>query len=588
MCGKGSCIGLHARAAFASLLVALFVATAPTGRAWAATLDPMALARIESLIESDPAEALAEIDGELSSTDGDAAGVDPRQRFDLLRMRARAAVSLGRPLDAARSLVAAATLAAQERERLGDDPVPLLHEAAEAFREGNAPREAERVLKAILEEQTAAVLPVADRMATARELIASAEARGDAAAVARYDAVVEALRAPRDDASATRGGEGGYRLVRVHYATDRARTGQPEAALFYGGDRGEGLDYGVAEVTIPDRHEPGALEAPSIWRLEFSETPARHVVLRSVAPLAENAFFDSLREEVGRLRDRTAFVYVHGYNQSFEKAAKRAAQIAHDMRFDGVPIAYSWPSRGSVGAYVADSAVVRLSGRRLSGFLERVARGSGAEVVHVVAHSMGNRALTDALELMALRLGPKPPEMFGQLIFAAPDVDADLFEMMVRTIRPLARRLTLYASNEDWALKASQALHGDAPRAGQTSAETDFGDEMDAVDMSALGEDMLAHGYFADDSSALVDLATLFWRDAEPSRRCGLEPSELRWRFSPDACDGALMLNLLASLRANGIETGDARSLLVELLGDEALAERVAPDLERLLQGEGQ
>ncbi|MEM1317623.1 MAG: alpha/beta hydrolase, partial [Pseudomonadota bacterium] len=59
----------------------------------------------------------------------------------------------------------------------------------------------------------------------------------------------------------------------------------------------------------------------------------------------------------------------------------------------------------------------------------------------------------------------QPP--FDQVVFAAPDVDAGLFAAMAETARPLARRMTLYASNNDWALEVSRKLHGNAPRAGQ-------------------------------------------------------------------------------------------------------------------------
>ena len=47
-----------------------------------------------------------------------------------------------------------------------------------------------------------------------------------------------------------------------------------------------------------------------------------------------------------------AFIYVHGFQTSFDQAARRAAQLAYDLDFDleadfrGVPMLFSWPSRG--------------------------------------------------------------------------------------------------------------------------------------------------------------------------------------------------------------------------------------------------
>src|SRR5690606_3207909 len=116
------------------------------------------------------------------------------------------------------------------------------------------------------------------------------------------------------------------------------------------------------------------------------------------------------------------------------EAAKRTAQMAYDMNFDGLPILYSWPSRASLLSYISDTAVVNLSGRRLTLFLEDLVQKSGAKRIHLIAHSMGNRALTDALELYALRHEGEPPA-FEQVLFTAPDLDAGLFAAMARTMR---------------------------------------------------------------------------------------------------------------------------------------------------------
>ena len=223
---------------------------------------------------------------------------------------------------------------------------------------------------------------------------------------------------------------------------------------------------GTAGISLPPQHLPGKIERPSVWTLDFREDPGRHVVLQSVPPLDGEEAYRQMREQLAQNKADSAFVFVHGFNVPFDEAAQRTAQMAYDMNFDGLPILYSWPSRGSVLSYIADTAVVNLSGRRLSLFLEDLVARSGAKRIHLVAHSMGNRAMTDALELFALRNSGKPPA-FDQVLFTAPDIDAGLFSEMMRTIRPVARRVTLYASDKDWALAVSRRVHGDAARAGQ-------------------------------------------------------------------------------------------------------------------------
>jgi hypothetical protein len=146
--------------------------------------------------------------------------------------------------------------------------------------------------------------------------------------------------------------------------------------------------------------------------------------------------------------------------------------------------------------------------------------------------------------------------VFEQVIFAAPDEDAALFGEMVETVRPLARRLTLYGSDNDLALRVSRKLHGAEARAGQGGAAMLLAPAVDSIDMSVLGEDMLGHGYFASTASALTDMLWLFWRDAPPDQRCGMDTKvEERgrfWLFDPVRCDGPVMLSALTLLKREG------------------------------------
>jgi len=559
---------------------------APAPGAHAET-DPLLASEIQTLAATDPAAALARLDAEIAEAAAETPP-DIRSLRDLYRLKADLLQAQGRPAEAARILLELAGSVASDRAASGEDPVAILHEAAGLLVEAKDLRSAERVYRSALEEETAAGMPIEVRRQTLARLAEIAEERGDGEAASAYRDSAAALA--ENEAVPTRGAEGEAEAesVDVYYATDRARTGDTYPARYYGADRGE-LEYGVATVTIPKSHVPGRIEAPSIFSFEVSPSPARHIILASVEPVAAENLFGRMQRHLREADTDDAFVFVHGYNVSFEEAAKRTAQLAYDMGFNGLPVLYSWPSRGSTLAYMADAAVVRLSGRRLWHFLEELVERSGAKRIHLIAHSMGNRAVTDALELMALRRGDRDP-VFDQIIFAAPDVDAGLFAEMATTIRPLGRRLTLYASNEDWALAVSRKLHGDAPRAGQGGETILATPVIDSVDMSRLGEDMLRHGYFADDSSALVDLVSLFWQNPDPAVRCGLEEragggrQAPVWDFEPSACDGATVLPLVARLRHAKVRTVEGvKRTLESLLPDRSLAARIEPLVEKLV-----
>jgi len=381
-------------------------------------------------------------------------------------------------------------------------------------------------------------------------------------------------------------GEGGFASVDVFYGTDRKPTGALRPNAFYGRERGP-VDYGRATVTIPRTHKPGQVESPSLLKFEWRENPALHVVLTDIARMDEQTFFHTVAGTLDGSGSDEVFVFVHGFNTTFSEAAKRTAQIAYDLNFEGVPLFYAWPSRGSTGGYLADAATVQVSARHLVGFLEDVVGRAGADRIHLMAHSMGSRALTEALELYAAR-HPGARAVFQQVIFAAPDVDADLFALQVTAMRQLAERVTLYASSADLALSTSRRLHGDAPRAGQGGPDLVVAESFDTVDMTTLGDDMLKHTYFASDSSALADILWLFWRNPPPDTRCGMQEQVVAdgvfWVYRSDDCDERLILPAITLARRFGSAAIDEiRQMVSEVqTSAEAAAPGTLSDLQAL------
>ena len=570
----------HLRKAWMVLALAILALTSPV-----AAQDSVDFSRISNLAATDPAMALEAIDQALSAFAK--AEPDPRILHDLTRLAAELLVAQGRHAEAAAQYFALGNLVARNRQ-LDIDPIPLWSRAVGQYKAASDLRGAAKAETAILAEQQDGGLPGTTLAATMARLAELATQMGDIAGAARWQAEAKAALAPME--SRARGTDEGFHRMKVFYATDRARTGSDDPAQFYGYGRGP-LDYGVAEVTLPDSHVAGAIESASIWNLEFGPSPTKHVMLRSIQPVGKEAFFTAIRSDVGQEKRKEIVVFIHGYNVAFDSAAKRAAQLAYDMNYTGVPVLYSWPSMGSTLGYVSDTAAVQVSARHLTHFLDDLVAQSGAVTIHLVAHSMGNRALTEALELMALRIqqtADKPP-VFDQVVFAAPDVDAGLFAEILPTIRPLARRMTLYASENDWALVASRKLHGDMPRAGQGGADMIANADVDSVDMSALGDDMLAHGYFADDRSALVDLASLFWRNIAPAQRCGLIPVEKvqaveTWRYDPATCPDNALLAVLGTLQQAGVENRAAASQSLAMMKlDPSTRTAVEPVVIKLL-----
>ncbi len=343
----------------------------------------------------------------------------------------------------------------------------------------------------------------------------------------------------------------GFATVRVFYGTNRAPTGNTKPALFYGPGRAD-LQYGYLSVTIPEVHKEAELETQPRWaeytfRLSEASMRRRYVLLDQISPLAKDDFVRALRQQIKDSPSKDLFIFVHGFNNTFEDAARRAAQMAYDLDFDGTPILYSWPSQGSATAYAVDEATVGISGRKMADFIETVVAHSGAERIHVLAHSMGNRALVEALQTYLARRAPdQRRHIFGQIVFTAPDVDRDYFIDAIESVRSAAERVTLYASDNDYALRSSQFLHG-APRAGTAGDVIVRLPGLDTIDMSAVSADALGHSYFAANSGAIYDIFRILWRGDPPPQRCGMSNrkgsgSLTVWWFNADACKGEDML----------------------------------------------
>ncbi|MDX2111874.1 MAG: alpha/beta fold hydrolase [Verrucomicrobiota bacterium] len=217
-----------------------------------------------------------------------------------------------------------------------------------------------------------------------------------------------------------------------------------------------------------------------------------------------------------------ALFYLHGFNVSFEDAAIRAAQIGYDLNVQGATAFFSWPSRGSVTAYPADEATIETSERAITDFVVDFATNCGAEKVHVIAHSMGNRALLRALQRIAAKAETRGKVKFGQIFLAAPDVDRDLFLDLALLYPEHSERTTLYASDGDLPVHLSAKLH-DAPRAGYFKPYT-VAPGVDTVAVPDFDIDLLGHSYFAQADALLHDMYDLIRLDATPGKRQRLMP----------------------------------------------------------------
>ncbi len=327
--------------------------------------------------------------------------------------------------------------------------------------------------------------------------------------------------------------EQNYAIVKTYFGTDRNTVLSDKGKLEFGGERDK-LSYGYCNVSIPRDHRMGELESPSIWRLEFSEDPEKHIVVLEKATLIKTTFIDSINMGLKRTKKDNIFVFFHGYNVSFNDAARRTAQIYYDLEFKGIPIFYSWPSQGGTAQYTIDSQNIEWSEDNIRNFITDLTDRIQCNNIYLIGHSMGNRGLTKALASMTL-VSNKNHKKIKEVILAAPDIDADIFKRDIAPkISSYYDNVTLYASSEDVALKASKVVNGH-PRAGDSGHGLVIIDGIETIDATGMDTGFLKHSYFAESISLLGDIYLLINKGKRAVNRFGLEEQIIDegryWRF---------------------------------------------------------
>lgn len=289
-------------------------------------------------------------------------------------------------------------------------------------------------------------------------------------------------------------------LVTVYYATDR--KADRSGLIPYGTKRGD-LSYGQCVVSVPRDHRLGDIERSK------DPDPRRDMYVMSLYAMDWNGLRESLAWALRGSPEKKALVFVHGYNNSFEDAALRTAQLAYDLQFDGPPIFYSWPSAEALLKYKEDRKMATdpATFGHLRAFLQEVAEQTGAERIYLIAHSMGNEVLTRAFADLLAGLAPETREKFREIVLASPDIGAEDF---VKNIAPRILNqgpgVTLYASRHDEALKASWLVNDFKRRLGDPTKGAVVLPGMDTIDASAVRTDFLGHAYFAEHASIVSDL----------------------------------------------------------------------------------
>ena len=320
-------------------------------------------------------------------------------------------------------------------------------------------------------------------------------------------------------------------VYRVGFATTRVPAMKGGKVTDFTVQRDDAVHYGFCDVVIPENRRIGTTGSPW-WRRIFTGDDRLHYDRPEIA--GADDLWAWMRARIGGDGADDALVFIHGYNVAFREAALQTAQIGADLGFTGAMSFFSWPSRGRLLGYLMDGTTIEASEGAIAQFLVDVAEQSGARRVHVIAHSMGNRGLLGAMSSIVGQAAALTDKRFGQIILAAPDVDAQTFRQLASAYRALAERTTLYVSPADLAVRTSRLVNG-ADRIGFTPPVPVIAD-IDTISVEEVDLTLLGHGYVGSSDEVLGDMHELLKDGSPPDQRFrlmpALTPEQGRyWRF---------------------------------------------------------
>lgn len=192
---------------------------------------------------------------------------------------------------------------------------------------------------------------------------------------------------------------------------------------------------------------------------------------------------DRLKLEEGVTTPK-AGIYLHGYNNDYQDSIDEIFDLEEKLNeqygYRPVIVGFSWPSSGKTAYYLSDREEVRDSVGAFTRFLidiNTLANRNEQDcfsTTFCIAHSMGNYLLRKGLEYLSDHLGtPTGRMLFDETVLLAPDLSSKDIERdgKGRYIADFSRRVHVYYSKYDRALKASSAKRFGGNRLGRHGAD---------------------------------------------------------------------------------------------------------------------
>ena len=280
--------------------------------------------------------------------------------------------------------------------------------------------------------------------------------------------------------------------VELIYITDRVPETDEAGNLRYGFGRSNSLAVGT---TVVDLGQNGAwedlveasrthtrfgdFELRLVSINEFTRMPPTPIPYQVIdgeivedpeAVAARDASIALMKAEIRRRLALTprkdVYIYVHGYNNTFEDAAFALAELWHFFGREGLPIIYTWPAgHPGVFGYTYDRESSEFTIFHLKQVIRWLSDQPEVENIHIIAHSRGTDVAVSAfreLVIWARGAGISARKRFKikNFVMAAPDLDVQVISQRIAAERLVLEvdQGTLYTSPGDEAIGIAEML----------------------------------------------------------------------------------------------------------------------------------
>jgi esterase/lipase superfamily enzyme len=263
-------------------------------------------------------------------------------------------------------------------------------------------------------------------------------------------------------------------------ATNRKPVDGAHAKPWFGPERAPALSVARAK-----------LAPPGDGRFSLSAVGLDDWHLDSIEPVAQ---IGDLPGSSGGTRD--VLIYVHGFNQTFETAVLDGARLSDGIRFRGDTLVFAWPSKANLLDYGYDRDSAMWSRDALEKVLDGLIASPSVGRLNLVAHSIGTMLTMEALRQLYAHRGDSVADRLGAVVFAAPDIDMDVFSSSVAHVGPMAHNITVLTATNDRALAVSRWIAGGMTRVGAAQKAQLERLGLHVIDASQEGWGVVNHDLF--------------------------------------------------------------------------------------------